>query len=274
MESYSVLMAVYQKEKAEYFRESILSMLRQTAATDDFVIVCDGPLTKELDAVIEEMDRQYPNLFRIIRLEEQKGLGNALCQGTLSCKNELIARMDSDDVSVPDRCRMQLKAFQSKDIDLAGGNITEFASELSDKGAKRRTPETDEEIRKFARRRNPFNHPTVMFRRSSVLKAGNYADCPGFEDYDLWARMLGSGMKGYNIQKTLVYMRTGEGMYQRRGGFGYAVKGVKARWNIHKTGISGFFDFLISAGGQVLVSLMPVGLRSRFYERWMRRRQR
>ncbi len=271
MESYSVLMSVYYKEKAEYFRESILSMLKQTVVTDDFVIVCDGPLTKELDAVIEEVQKQYPELFQIIRLKEQQGLGNALCQGISFCKNELIARMDSDDISVPDRCLMQLESFQKKDIDLCGGNIVEFTTDISDAGVKRQVPKTNEEIRQFAKRRNPFNHPAVMFRKSSVLKAGNYKDCLGFEDYYLWARMLGCGGKGYNIQETLVYMRTGEGMYERRGGFGYAVKGIKARWKIYRTGVSKFSDFLISAGGQVIVSLIPVGLRSRFYGKFLRK---
>ena len=271
MESYSVLMSVYCKEKAEYFQESVLSMLRQTAAADDFVIVCDGPLTKELDAVIEEFQNQYQNLFQVIRLKEQSGLGNALRQGICFCKNELIARMDSDDMSVPDRCRMQLKSFQEKEIDLCGGNITEFTTDISDAGAKRQVPETDEEIRRFAGRRNPFNHPTIMFRKSSVLKAGNYKDCLGFEDYYLWARMLGCGAKGYNIQETLVYMRTGEGMYKRRGGFLYAVKGIKARWKIYQTGVSKFSDFLISAGGQVVISMIPVRLRSCFYGRFLRK---
>lgn len=272
MESYSVLMSVYHREKAEYFRESILSMLQQTAATDDFVIVCDGALTRELDNVIEEMTEQYPDLFQIVRLKEQKGLGSALREGISFCKNELIVRMDSDDISVPDRCRMQLEAFQEKDLDLAGGNVIEFESDISIAGAERQTPETGEEILQFARRRNPFNHPTVMFRKASVLKAGSYEDCLGFEDYYLWARMLGCGMKGYNIQKTLVYMRIGEGMYKRRGGLGYAANGVRARWKIHKTGISGFLDFLISAGGQVAVSLIPPGLRKCFYGRFLRRK--
>ncbi len=273
MEAYSVLMPVYRKEKAEYFRESMESMLRQTIVTDDFVIVCDGPLTRELDDVIAEMEKKHPGLFQIIRLKEQKGLGNALYQGLSFCKNELVARMDSDDISVPDRCRMQLEAFRAKDIDLAGGNITEFTADISKPGAQRQVPETDGEIRRFAKRRNPFNHPTVMFRRSAVLKAGSYQDCLGFEDYYLWARMLGCGMKGYNIQKTLVYMRTGEGMYERRGGFLYALRGVKARWKIYGTGISGFSDFLISAGGQVAVSMLPLRFRSCFYERFLRRKR-
>ena len=120
-------------------------------------------------------------------------------------------------------------------------------------------------------RRNPFNHPTVMFRKSAVLTAGSYRDCACFEDYDLWTRMLGCGAKGYNIQKTLVYMRAGDGMYARRGGLRYALRGVNARWRIYRGGYCGLWDFFVSSGGQVLVSLIPVKCRSGFYRRFLRR---
>ncbi len=271
MEDYSILMSVYWKEKAEYLKESIDSMLNQTVMSNDFVIVCDGPLTKELDGVIEEMEKKRPGLFQIIRLERQKGLGNALRHGVAYCRNERIARMDSDDVSVSDRCEMQLLALEERQADLVGGNIIEFSDSVSNTGAGRKVPETDAEIRKFAKRRNPFNHPSVMFRKSSVLKAGNYMDCPGFEDYYLWVRMLSCGMRGYNIQKDLVYMRTGEGMYKRRGSFSYAMLGIKARWKIYQTGYSALPDFLISAGGQLLVSIIPLKLRTYFYGKFLRR---
>lgn len=270
MEAYSVLMSVYQKEKAEYFRKSAESMLNQTVSTDDFVIVCDGPLTKELDAVIEDLTKGHPGLFQIVRKKQQEGLGKALCVGLGFCRNDLVARMDSDDVSVPDRCEKQLAVFAADNAELVGGSVTEFMDNISDAEKVRRVPQTNEEIRQFAKRRNPFNHPTVMFRKSAVLKAGNYMDCQGFEDYYLWVRMLGCGMRGYNLQETLVYMRTGEGMYRRRGSFAYALLGIKARWKIYKTGYSGFFDFLVSAGAQLFMSLVPVKLRARFYGKFLR----
>lgn len=286
MQPYSVLMPVYQKEQASHFRESIQSMLSQSVPTDDFVIVCDGPLTPSLDDVIQSYKKQYPSLFHIVRLKENRGLGIALQKGVAACKHELIARMDSDDISAPDRCERQLKIFSRRPVAIVGGNVEEFTdaddrtrqanqlsneTNLSKTSAIRKVPETNEKIRSFAKRRNPFNHPSVMFRKSAVQSAGGYLDCKGFEDYYLWVRMLKSGMQGYNIQRTLVYMRTDAGMYRRRGSLSYAWLGVCARWKIHKTGYSGFWDFAVSAGGQVLIALVPVGLRTRFYGKFLRK---
>lgn len=271
MEQYSVLMSVYAKEKAEFLEQSIESMLNQTVRTNDFVIICDGPLTEELNRVIKEKTEEFPQLFQIIRLKKCGGLGNALRTGIPKCKNELIARMDSDDISIQKRCEKQLRIFETKDVDIVGGNITEFTDNISQTKSDRRVPCTNEEIRKFAKRRNPFNHPTIMFKKSAVLKAGNYIDCKGFEDYYLWARMLKANMAGYNIQETLVYMRTDDGMYKRRGSIGYAVLGIKARWKIYKIGYSAFLDFFISGSGQLIVSLIPLRLRTHFYKVFLRK---
>ncbi len=270
MEPYSVLMSVYAKEKADFLRQSIDSMLAQTVRTDDFVILCDGPLTEELDSVIEAAKRDHPKLFRVVRLTCQGGLGNALKTGVPICRNEWIARMDSDDISVPDRCEKQLQFLKGQYADLVGGNVAEFTGSISNLKASRRVPQDDDAIKQFAKRRNPFNHPTVMFRKSAVLKAGNYQDCKGFEDYYLWARMLKRGMVGHNIQETLVYMRTDEGMYQRRGSLPYAWLGIKARWRIFRIGYSSFLDFCVSAGGQLMMSLIPLRLRTYCYQRFLR----
>ena len=291
MQQYSVLMPVYHKEDAGYFRTSIESMINQSIPTDDFVIVCDGPLTAELNAVIRDYTRQYPELFHIVRMKKNRGLGIALQEGISACKHELVARMDSDDISAPDRCERQLAVFAAYPYAIVGGNVEEFtefpagfsqmqqskspqAATLGNPAKSapvRKVPETNEKIRAFAKRRNPFNHPSVMFVKSAVQKAGGYLDCKGFEDYYLWVRMLGRGMQGYNIQRTLVYMRTDAGMYERRGSLSYAWQGFLARWKIHKTGYSGLLDFAVSAGGQVIMSLIPVRLRTCFYSKFLRK---
>lgn len=271
MEAYSVLMSVYAKEQASHFRESIDSMLGQSVPTDDFVIVCDGPLTRELEQVITEVTKAHPHLFQIVRLDENEGLGRALCKGIEYCKNELIARMDSDDISEPTRCEKQLEIFQNQEVDIVGGNIEEFEEDVKKPAAVRKVPQTDAEIKAFARRRNPFNHPTIMFRKEAVLQAGNYEDCKGFEDYYLWARMLHQGKIGYNLQETLVHMRTSAGMYERRGSFSYALLGIRARYKIHKIGFSGTKDFLISAGGQLVMSMIPLSLRTYCYGKFLRK---
>ena len=191
--SYSVLMSVYFKEKKDWLIQSIESMLNQTVLTDDFVLVKDGKLTDELNETISEYCEKYPDIFHIIELEKNVGLGPALAIGVKACKNELIARMDSDDISIKERCEKQLKKFQEDpELDLIGSSIAEFIDTTNNVQAYRVLPESDEEIKKFIKRRNPFGHPSVMFKKSKLLEAGNYRSYYLCEDYDMWIRMVES----------------------------------------------------------------------------------
>lgn len=220
---YSVLMSVYRKEKAEYLKASMESIAVQSIAADDFVLVCDGPLTRELDQVIEEMQLRFGEVLQVVRLKENGGLGKALNAGMQSCKNECIARMDSDDISYPDRMERQLQVMREHpEVMITSGTVEEFETDPSKITARRVLPESNEEIRKFARKRNPFNHPCVMYRKSAVEAAGGYQDFYLLEDYDLWIRMLQKGFQGWNLQEPLLKMRAGSDMYKRRAGWKYA----------------------------------------------------
>lgn len=222
MERYSVLMSVYHKEKPEFLRQAMESIWQQTVPTDDFVLVCDGPLNDGLDDVIDEMEEAHPELH-IVRLEKNGGLGNALNIGIKHCKNELVARMDSDDISRQDRCERQLTVFASKpEISLCSGIVEEFTENKEKVDARRVPPETNDEIIKFAKKRNPFNHPCVMYKKSAVEAVGGYQDFYLLEDYYLWIRMLMKNYQGYNIQEPLLWMRAGSDMYKRRAGWKYA----------------------------------------------------
>ncbi|MCI9583193.1 glycosyltransferase [Clostridiaceae bacterium] len=223
-DTYSVLMSVYSREKPQYLRQAIDSMFSQTICTDDFVLVCDGPLTDELDAVVEEAGKRCaPGYFRALRLERNQGLGNALNAGMNICRNELIARMDSDDISCADRCERQLRAFAGNpDLDIVSGTVEEFRETEQLVTGRRALPAAHEAICRFSRKRNPFNHPAVMFKKSAVEAAGGYDESYHlFEDYYLWIRMLRNGCRGENLQETLLYMRISEEMYERRGGASY-----------------------------------------------------
>ena len=165
-ENYSVLMSVYIKEKPEYLKEAITSILNQTVKTNDFVIVCDGPLTEGLNKVIADFVTTYSGLFNVYRLEHNMGLAKALNNGILQCKNEIIVRMDSDDVSMPDRVEKQMKAMKEKNADIVGSNIIEFVGDISNTGNMRVVPENNEEIIMFAKNRSPFNHQSVMYKKS------------------------------------------------------------------------------------------------------------
>ena len=270
-ESYSVLMSVYYKEKPEYLRMAMDSIWKQTSKTNDYVLVCDGPLTAGLDAVIKEMEAEHLEL-NVIRLEKNSGLGNALNIGIEYCKNELIARMDSDDISRPDRCERQLKILaENPEVDIVSGTVEEFSKSAEEIKASRVLPEKHDDIVKFAKRRNPFNHPCVMYRKSAVEAAGGYQDFYLLEDYYLWIRMLMNGAHGYNIQESLLWMRAGSEMYKRRGGWKYA-KSQQALFKYMKNaGIIKSGQYVSSMITRTISSLIPNSTRELAYKNVVRR---
>ena len=268
---YSVLMSVYSKEQALFLRESIESMLSQTIMPKDFVLVCDGPLTDALEDVISCFEKEYPQLFQVVRLPKNVGLGRALNEGMKRCRFECVARMDSDDISLPDRMEKQLAAMRKQEADIVSATLVEFNEQHPQGYMKRRLPQTHEEIVKFARRRNPFNHPCVVYKKTSVIESGGYQHFPGFEDYYLWVRMLMSGKKGYNLDDTVLKMRV-SGMHRRRGGLSYAKTIIKFRLYLLKNGFCSLGDFLYTVVGHVGVSLLPNRLREVFYNKALRKK--
>lgn len=269
---YSVLMSVYVKENPEVLRQSMESIRMQTAPTNDFVLVCDGPLNEELDAVISDMQRIIGDMLHVVRLQENAGLGNALNAGMRYCKNDLVARMDSDDIAYPDRCERQLTIFKHKsDVDICSGTVEEFSESTEKIEVQRIPPETHEEILAFAKKRNPFNHPCVMYRKEAVEAAGGYQDFYLLEDYYLWLRMLMDGRKGYNIQDPLLYMRAGSDLYKRRAGWKYAKAQCELFMFMKKKGLINSVNCIISCIIRVISSCVPNWLRKRMFKSVLRK---
>lgn len=271
MENYSVLMSVYYGEKAEYLRLSARSIFMQTVPTNDFVLMCDGPLTEELDAVIEELTLEHGDVLRVIRLEENRGLGDALNVGIKECKNELIARMDSDDIAVANRCELQLQKFEEDpDLVIVGGAIDEFEGTPFNVISHKSMPEEHSDVVHYARSRNPFNHPTVMYRKSAVLEVGGYPHRILHEDYALWANLILKGAKVCNLHETLCFMRVDGGLYERRGGLGYLKKAISLRWYLYRSGLYTFWSFLYVSVGLAVICLLPVSARKAAYRIFLR----
>ena len=268
-ENYSVLMSVYFKEQPNNLRQAMESMRQQTVPTDDFVLVCDGPLTDELDAVISEEQEKLGKVLQVLRLPQNSGLGNALNEGLKLCKNELVARMDSDDISRPERCEKQIELFERyPEISLSSGTVSEFIDDPVCPTGKRVVPITDEEIRVFSRKRNPMNHPCVMFRKSAVEKAGGYKETYHlFEDYYLWVRMLMKGYRARNVNDILLDMRSPADMYLRRGGKKYADDMLRFHRWMKKSGWSSEAEYLIGAVPHAVVCVLPNGVRKLVYEK-------
>lgn len=271
--TYSVLMSVYQKEKPEYLKISMESMFNQTVPTDDFVLMCDGPLNEALDLVIAEFQKKYHTVLHVIRLKENQGLGHALRVGVSSCKNNLIARMDSDDISRPDRCEKQLRIFhEHPEYSIVGGIIEEFSTSIDTIDATRVVPEKHDEIIEFARKRDPFNHPSVMYKKADVLKAGNYSDAMLYmEDYSLWVDMLIQGMKGYNIQEPLVWMRADSNLFKRRSGKMYIQVQLDLFKKMRDVGFISNTQYLKSVVVRGCSSVAPNWLRRFMYKRILRK---
>ena len=268
--TYSVLMAVYGKEKPEFFRQSIESMLAQTLPFSDFVLVCDGALSHELNEVISWAQEEMGEKLQIIRLKENKGLGKALRTGVPRCRCSVIARMDSDDISRPDRCERQFRIIERDGYDLVSGTLQEFVREPGDMDRLRVLPRTSEEILQYAKKRNPFNHPCVMFRKESVLRVGSYQDFPGFEDYYLWIRMLRKGCKGYNVQEVILDMRTGNGMYDRRGGRDYLYWVLRFQRYLYCKNFITKKEYIQNCLVRTTVGAIPGGAIEKFYHVFLR----
>lgn len=266
-QKYSVLMSLYKKEKPEYLRLAIDSMINQTVPPDEIVIVEDGPLTDELYAVLDE----YPILHRV-KNETNLGLGLALNVGLKKCKNELVARMDTDDCSKPERCEKQLLRFSEKPyLAIVGSHIDEFVGDVSNVISQRVVPTTTKEIYDYAKRRSAFNHPAVMYSKTAVLDAGGYADLKRNQDVDLFGRMQFLGYKAENIDEALLWFRSSDELAKRRKSWQNTWSYIATIRKFWKMGYSSFVDYAMVGIAQTGMYLMPVKLQNFVYRKFLRK---
>ena len=272
----SVLMSVYAKEKPEFFKQAAESMIHQTRQPDEILLVKDGPLTDELEKAIQEIQQELSDAgskieFTTYQFEQNVQLGRALRKGVELCKHEFIARMDTDDISLPNRLEKQYNYLQEhENIAIIGGYIEEFCEETGETSI-RNTPVEMATIRKYARFRNPLNHMTVMFRKQAILDAGNYEHYPYFEDYHLWSRALASGYEIDSIPEIMVRARVGTEMYGRRGGLAYCKTALSLRKEQHRLGLTNFIEYLIACCISISITLVPNALRKSIYQTLLRK---
>ena len=269
---FSVLMSLYLKEKPEYLNEALKSVINQTVKPNEIVIVYDGPITTELKSVVEQYVSNNPGLIKIIDNPENKGLGLALADGVPQCTYELIARMDTDDICRKDRFEKQLEEFvKDPRLDICGSHFLEFEEKEENIVARRRVPLVDKDIKEYQKRRDGFNHVSVMFKKKSVLAAGNYQSCLLMEDTLLWANMFMNGAKGKNIDDYLVYVRIGKDMYERRGGFDYYKKYKAGRRKVYETGYISWVDYKMTLIVQFIVAAIPNRVRGFVFKNLLHR---
>ena len=270
-QQFSVLMSIYIKVKPAYARACFESLLRQSVQAAEWVIVEDGPLTRELYDLLTEYETRYPDLIRRVPLANNVGLGRALREGVTHCSYELIARMDTDDICREDRFEKQLQLFAERpELDICSSHIQEFHENPGEIASIRKVPLEEKAILEYQKRRDSFNHVAVMFKKSAVLQAGNYQHAPLMEDSLLWINMMRNGARCGNVDDFLVYVRTGRDMFARRGGWGYFKKYLSGRREIYKTGYISLWDYWYTLLVQLVVALLPNGIRRFVFEKLLR----
>lgn len=266
---FSVLISVYYKEKTDYLTKALESIVNQTLLPDEIVLVEDGPLKQEQEEVISRFASLY-KIFRIIKLARNQGLGKALNEGLKHCSYDLVARMDSDDISLPYRFEKQVSFMESHpEIDACSATINEFIDNPDNIISKRNLPETSEELYRFGKTRSPLNHPAVMFRKSAVLRAGGYQHFPLLEDYYLWVRMIIKGSRLYNLQEPLLLFRCSPNMYKRRGGLKYALTELKFQRMMHEIGYISLPKMITNSIIRFTARIIPNRLRSVLYRSFL-----
>ncbi len=268
---FTVLLPIYHKDSSEYLKIAIDSLLDQSFKPKEILILVDGPVGDELKTLLMDYKSKY-DCVNVIFFQENRGLGKVLMDGVNLAKYEIIARMDADDVSVQDRFENQLKYFlENKELAIVGGNIQEYSNDFSEKLNERKVPTSLEEIKSYSKLRNPFNHMTVMFKKSVILEAGNYTEMPLFEDYYLWCRVLKNGHNGLNINKVLVKARAGEDMVQRRSGLSYFKKEIGFQKALLQLGYTNMYEFIRNLIIRGLPRILPKKMLLNIYNNILRK---
>lgn len=272
---FSVLMSVYRNDNPEDLKKAVWSISKnQNVQPNEIILVVDGPVPPSLEDTIRELEKNIP-YFKLVRLTENKGLGKALNIGMKHVTNELVARMDADDISLPYRFEKQLEYLANNpEIAVCGGQISEFIGSPNNIVAYRNVPIDSNECKEFYRDRDPLNHMTVMYRKSAVMDVGNYQPWHLDEDTFLWGRLLKTGYKIANLPDVLVNVRVGEQMYARRGGWRYFKSDAGIlKWKL-QNGLTDrgrfIYNYLVRFTVQVL---MPNNLRAWFFKRLLRNKK-
>ncbi|HWG64950.1 MAG TPA: glycosyltransferase [Streptosporangiaceae bacterium] len=254
-EPFALLVSVYDGDHPDFVRRAMRSAVDdQTVRPDEVIIVRDGPVRSELAQCLERLQAECPVPVTLIPLPRNGGLGPALDQGLAVSRFDVIARMDADDVAMPHRFEVQLPLIANADI--VGGGLLEFMGDIDDIVGQRVPPTDPAQIQRYARMHDPFNHPTVVYRRRAVLAAGGYGDLPLMEDYGLFARMLTSGARVVNVAEPLVYYRVGKASFRRRGGKDLLRSELRLQRRFRKDGFTTRGEFIrnvIVRGGYRLI---------------------
>lgn len=267
---FSVLISIYPKESPEFLTQALESLTVQSLPADEIVIVKDGTVGSEFESVLDQYAMKLP--LKVVGYEQNRGLGYALAFGLQQCRYDWVARMDADDIAVKDRFEKQIAYLeQHPEVELLGCAAMEFTELITDARNGRRLPCSHEEIRNFLKKRNAFNHMTVVFKKQAVLDSGNYMEAPGFEDYYLWVRMVLNGVRTANMPDSLVYARVGNDMIGRRIGFRYAKEEYRFYKKLQKLKFLNYAEFIKVVCMRIPLRLVPKPVLAFIYKKLLRK---
>lgn len=263
--SFSILMSLYNKEHPTYLHECLNSIKNQKVHAKQVVIVFDGFINEQLRKVVDTFKKELP--IDIIQLEHNVGLGMALNEGLKHCKYDIVARMDTDDICIPERFYKQINyIFDNPNISIVGSSIDEYDESFTSFLFKRKTKSEHFDILKYAKYRSPFNHMTVVFRKKAVIQAGGYLHHAFMEDYNLWLRMLSLGCTAYNFDESLVLARTGSSMIQRRKGMVYVRSEIQLAKLKYQLRFNGKIESLFILFLRITPRILPKKILSYIYK--------
>ena len=267
---YSVLMPLWYLEKNEYIYQSLKSVLQQTVPPAEIVLVVDHPLLPETEELLAQLQKQHPET-RIRKMENfdllGKGLGAVLAFGVLQCQYEFVARMDTDDICFLDRCEKELDILMKfPSVAIVGGGLEKFSVVPEQVDGYRFPPEKGRNLIQYSKYRNPFNHPTVMFRRDVILQVGNYSPLKECEDYELWYRVLKNGYEGYNLQHPVLHYRAGTDMLRRRKNKRFFRQSVELVLEMKRDRYINWLEMIAALGMQAVRFYAPFGLNKIVYK--------
>ena len=265
---FSIVMCVYSGDKLSSFKRALESVTRKqhTTATE-IIVIRNGEVGSEGEDYLNSLDSHN---LRVLRLGTNVGLARALNIGIRESSTDWIARMDADDVSFPERFEQQCAFLQKHPtVDILGTAIQEF-TETSDNSLewkqKRILPSNHASLSKYARIQSPIHHPSVMMRKSALLKAGGYPeDCGRFEDYVLWERMLLAGFIFANLPDVLLGYRVDSGAYARRGGFSMFTDEIKLQKTFLADGFITHSQFVCNIITRGCYRLLPTNIKKPLY---------
>ena len=271
---FSVLMSIYQKEKSEHLDVCLESISNQTLLPNEIVLVEDGPLTKELNHIIQKWKEKI-KIIKSIKLEHNSGFAIALNAGLKACSHNIIARMDTDDFCVHERFEKQISYFKEhSEIDILGSHIAEYDETFEKMLHYHYFPLTHKKIYKYGKLRNPFHHATVVFKKSVILELNGYPHkLRKMQDYALWGKLLASGFITANYDDILVKVRAGDQLYKRRRGLEYIRYEIQTLKYMKDVGYLNFFEYLFNLSFKTIVRILPISFIKIIYEKLLRQKK-